>query len=160
MRSLSLHCGRKHSARWRLGYARVGNSADADRYFQRAIEASAALSEEYDRCKALWEIADSQVLAGKPAGAADTVRELVKVAEKCKEPWAKTAAYREAAMRDACANDRPTASRLFGRAIDAVAPLKVEDDGLKFANWTGALNLLAKAQASVGYTDEALHSCA
>jgi tetratricopeptide (TPR) repeat protein len=132
-----------------VAYAKLSDTARSDQYFRRAVEATAAIPEEFLRAKCLWEIADAQMELAQPRAAVATIGELVKVSAGFKEPWVKMCALREAAVRTARSNDRQAAARLFGQALDAGS---VVND----LNIDNALGLIAVAQGSAGYFDEAL----
>jgi tetratricopeptide (TPR) repeat protein len=135
-------------------YAKVGDEVTAERTFQLALAAAKTISEEFARAKALWELADAQLAAGKSPAKA-TIRELVQAAGFMKDPSARVAALREAAVRTAKMQDRAAADRLFRQAIDArqaiQPPVPCPEE-----NRLGALEQIAKAQAEVGYFDDAL----
>jgi hypothetical protein len=78
-------------------YATVGDKAAAGRAIELALAASKTVPEEFDRARALWETADAQMAQGKSL-AAPTIRELERVSESFQDPWARTAALREAAV--------------------------------------------------------------
>ena len=131
-------------------YAAVGDKAAAGRAIELALAVSKTIPEEFDRAKALWEIADAQIAQGK-SGAAATIRELVRVSESFQDPWAKVAALREAAVRAGKIDDRQTATGLFRRALEG-------REAIKPPNTINAMELIAEAQAGVGYIDDAIRT--
>ena len=70
---------------------------------------------------------------------------------------ARIAALREAAVRAAKINDRQTAERLFRRAIECREAIK-SPTPCPEENKIATLEDIAKAQAGVGYTDDALRT--
>ena len=135
-------------------YAAVGDKAAAGRAIELALAVSKTIPEEFDRAKALWEIADAQIAQGKSLAAA-TIRELVKVSESYQDPTARVAALREAAVRAARIDDRQTADRLFRQAIECREAIKPPIPCPQ-ENKISALKLIAEAQAGVGYMDDAI----
>jgi tetratricopeptide (TPR) repeat protein len=142
---------------WKLAvaHAKAGNKATANSFFQLALSAATPIHDEYSRARALWEIADAQIEMGDVKAASSTIQQLSHQAESFKGGWAKVAALREAAVRAAKISDRTTANRLFDQAIDGRKDIKPPSP-LPEANRIEALNMIAKAQAAVGYIDDAL----
>lgn len=142
---------------WKLAVAqaKTGNKAAAKGLFQLASSTAKALPDEYDRARALWEIADAQISVVDFKAASSTIQQLSQHAESFKDGLAKVAALREAAVRAAKIGEWTTANRLFDQAIDGRKDIKPPSP-LPETNRIVALNMIAKAQAAVGYIDDAL----
>ena len=135
-------------------YAKVGDAAAAERAFQLALAVSKSIPDDFARAKALGELADAQLTTGK-SQAKQTIRDLVEASGSMKDPLARVAALREAAVRTARMQERQGADRLFRQAIDAreaiQPPVPCPEE-----NRVGALEQIAKAQAGVGYFEDAV----
>lgn len=132
-----------------VAYSKIGDKGASERSFRQAIDACRGITEEFDRAQALWEIADAQIAQGQSLPAAATIADLLKMAESFKQGWSKVAALRQAAVCAATNHDRKTATQAFQRALELC-------DVLDPANRINAMDLIAKAQAGVGYFDDAL----
>jgi hypothetical protein len=131
-----------------VAYAKAKDSARAKEYFKLSIDTASGLKDDSDRARALWETADAQLVVGEADAAKATIRLLVEKTE-LKDPWAKCLSFTECAVLTAKMKDDETAHRLFRRAIEA-------RDSVDSMNKMNALMFIAKAQAGVGYIDDAL----
>jgi tetratricopeptide (TPR) repeat protein len=131
-------------------HAQAGESTRAAEQFARAVDAAAKLRDDFDRARALCEIADAQGATGDIAAAKITIGRLVDGAE-IKEPGERMYALREAAVVTAKAGDVPMARALFGRAIEIGESVRYSVD---------ALETIGLAQAGVGYLDDARQTAA
>lgn len=126
----------------------AGDETKALRLFGLAINAADKTEDDFDRFRALWEIADDQLAAGANAEAKKLLSRLADDAESG-EPWASVSAYCKCARLIAKTNDRNAAEVLFERAIDAQKRVGAR-------NTCGAIVIIAKAQAEAGYFDDAI----
>ncbi len=140
-----------------VALTKSGNTKAANTLFQRALATATALPDEYDRARTLWEIADAQIAIGDVKAASSTIQQLSEHAASFEDGWAKVAALREAAVRAAKIGDRTAAKHLFGQAIDGRKSIRPPSP-LPAINRMGALNMIAKAQATVGYIDDAINT--
>ncbi len=138
-----------------VGYFKKGDKQAAERHFQEAIAAATAITEEYDRAKALWEIADAQIAVGRTASAKSTIEGLAKAAGGFSDGWAKAAALREAAVRAVKLNDQQLSTRLFGQAVETRVTRNDRTADLNADNTVEMLASVAKAQADLGGINDA-----
>jgi tetratricopeptide (TPR) repeat protein len=131
-----------------VAYARSKDSARAKEYFKLAIDTASGLKDDSDRARALWETAGAQLAVGEADAAKATIRLLLEKTE-IKDPWARCVSFTECAVLTAKMKDDETAHRLFRRAIEA-------QKAVNEINKMNALMHIAKAQADVGYLDDAL----
>jgi tetratricopeptide (TPR) repeat protein len=131
-----------------VAYAKTKDPARAAEYFKLAIDTASGLQDDYDRARALWETADAQLAVGEADAAKATIRLLVERTE-LKDAWARCISLKECAVLAAKAKDDDTSHRLFRRAIEA-------RNAVDSMNKINVLMQIAKAQAGVGYLDDAL----
>jgi hypothetical protein len=106
---------------------------------------------------ALSDIADAQLSVGAVDAAMTTTRELISQAEQS-ETWKKLHWISLSAVLTAKAGDKPSAERLFARAIDACNQINPGNDALDSANKAGALSHIAVDQVSVSEFEGALRT--
>ena len=131
----------------------VEGKAISNRLWKDATTAATKISYEFDHAKALWEIADTQIEAGENDAAAATIDSLVETALTFKDGWTRICALREAGVRAARMKDKKAAKNLFKQAIQS-------RETIDESKQTNALKFIAKAQVSVGLSDDALNTAA
>jgi hypothetical protein len=128
-------------------YAKAKDPARGAEYFKLSIDTASGLSDESDRVRALWETADAQLAVGEPDAAKATIRLALEKTE-IKDAWTRCVSFTECAVLAAKAKDDEAAHRLFRRAIEG-------RNAVDSMNKMNALMQIAKAQAGVGYLNEA-----
>jgi tetratricopeptide (TPR) repeat protein len=137
-----------------LAYSHGGDSAAAQRCLQDAIVACTPIAAEFTRAECLWQIADAQIALSEAECASSTIDQLVALADSFTDGWGRVTALHEAATRTAQLGDREKARRRFQKAIDARASI-TPPTPLPATNRIRALVTIAKAQAALGYLDDA-----
>jgi tetratricopeptide (TPR) repeat protein len=129
-------------------YAKSKDSARAKEYFKLSIDTASGLKDDYDRARAMWETAEAQLAVGEADAAKATIHLLLEKTEIMKA-GTRCGPFTECAVLTAKMKDDETAHRLFRRAIEA-------QKAVNEINKMNALMYIAKAQAGVGYFDDAL----
>lgn len=145
-----------HEALRKLAVAcsRIGDEAQATKYFTQAIEAAKAITRDYDRACALWETAYAQRLIGDVDKAQATLLQSVENANDFKDARTKAWALSECAVIATKLKENETAQLLFDRAIKSLNAVDVSNE-MKFFNKLVVIEHIAVNQASVGFIDEA-----
>lgn len=142
-----------------LAHAKLGDKTVAKRLFLDALRASTELSDVYYQRIAIGEVAQASGGVVDFKTTSSMIQQLVELAESSKNGLAKVGYQREAAVLAAKIDDQKTAEILFGKAIQSRHAIQPPTPCPE-ANRIVALYKIAKAQASVGFIDEALKTAA
>ena len=109
-------------------YGKTGDTADAQRSFQRAYECALRIADLYERTKVLREVAASQIAAEDHSGAERTLKEAARIATTIPAAaGTKFNALQEIAVAQAKSGDQPAARATFELAMNAAKAYEDEE---------------------------------
>jgi len=142
-----------------LAHAKRGDKTISNRLLMDACQAAARIPDEYDQAIAIDKVAKAANEFVDFKTASSMTQQLTKLAEAANSGLRKVGHLRKAAPLAAKVNDQKTAQTLFKKALESRHAIQPPDPCPE-ANRIIALSQIAKAQASVGFIEQALATAA